>query len=474
MQSFKLLVGCFSVLLASCVCGQDNNLVKSLPAFLDPLSDLAAVELSHGRLRLNPNHWVETVYPISGGDPMLQLLADTTIAIDRDYLAQSDVEEQRFFLRTYAAEKLLTRIRQAIAPRGYGGGSSSGGARMHFHATDYTASFNAEPFSVAANSTGHFSFNQYGGERLHLWIDDNSNNFFRLEYGDQQRFGQLTQSSDGHLRFVNVAAANPVAVSWPSYAALMADNGLVKAKLIEELAVMHFEFPSPPQSELLVQSTDDTHEGDRFGALDHLQRQLKDLVPIQLGDGRLMIDRSHWTRAAETPIATTPAAEASPIDSDPFGAKRLRRQSRRQQTPLQKLVTRLADTIHSNGSSGSQTSGMSIQTVRSDKFSAKFMTDREHDRLKMSFVENTSTARCITVEELPDERFLVSYCDPNRSIVLKQNGIGSVSAVFCSAQQQSSKQWESYQDMIRGDDLAFQAWTQWAAPLGIVLPQPPK
>ena len=132
---------------------------ESLPDFMEPIRDLAAIEVVDGRLRLNPAHWQQTAYPDTKGDPLEQLLADKDHEHDPSFISDRSPELRQKLLYVYSGAKLLNDIRRESRSRSYGIGQGGASSNLQFSSAKVVATMRVE-----LEPSAHFSYHQHGRE----------------------------------------------------------------------------------------------------------------------------------------------------------------------------------------------------------------------------------------------------------------------------------------------------------------------
>lgn len=463
---------------------QDLKPIQPLPKFMDSVAGLARLELANGRMSLNPENWLEAAYPASKGDRLSQMLAEAKNSGPMTLtfrLKKEDFERTPYLCATRA---LFQRIRTQSGTVAGGSGGDSGGSACDFSTTDYAANLSVfwKPLAHFSFSQHRLPFDQHERDRRHLSIDDLPNDLIRIGYGDADRTALITQSNNLRIQAVKIDANRPAAMVWPDYSAMIADAGELRKEIDLDLAALRVGLPSAPADRSTLNAQPRKIQG--VGPLNRLAAETADLIPIRLVNGRLTLNRLHWGDVTEI-ARKTPSTRASRSLLDepyfktlPIDVQQRMKQSMEQSEevlgPLKILIDRFVSAMRLGAGRSGGAARTMTRNARSADLVARFFADHETGYVRMSLLECTPHARCITVEESRDTRFVLTYSDPEHMIVIVQGPDQKIGSAACGGAKKKATSWNSYEAMIQGKDPSLTLWNRLVAPLGPVMPPPPQ
>ena len=90
------------------------------------------------------------------------------------------------------------------------------------------------------------------------------------------------------------------------------------------------------------------------------------------------------------------------------------------------MIRRFGQAIERSGESGGGNVTLRTTALSSGQVTANFTSEKETDRIQMSFTELTRHARVLTVDELPGQWFTITFSDPDYTLLLAQDDRGTV------------------------------------------------
>ncbi len=457
-------------LFAIFLVGVSSSLAQVFPVdddseVAEAMATVTAMKLEQGRLKIDTQRWRDVSYPPENGNQEARMIKDREnhghSPEDIESWIESGVGD---LLSLFSAKKQLNRLRLAAGATGFSGGVSSD-LRLRYdnREKETSAAFRAR--------VGPFSNISLAGRRptiQELALDDNATLLFRLRCRVEGRMGMLTQNRAGRIQLVYQSNEGPVARTWESYRAMRGDPEFPKS-LAEDLDSFAVTFPD-------ADSESTTEVPPSFlsdGPLPSVRRSMSDLAKLSVQDGRIGFDRQHWVdKAGVGPIEAQAEPSDDPFQSDPFGRLRSRQQMQRRRgnTPLQ---TRIDVYAAESGAVGRSSGGSSYQRemcVRGDSVLATFLTVKEPDRVKMTFSELTRHGRSLTLDDIPNDSFVVIFGDPDRSLMFFQDESGKVSVASCSGLKSFNATFGSYADFVK-DKNGRAPFTSILDEIGVVFPE---
>lgn len=441
-------------LFAIFLVGESSSLAQVFPVeddseVAEAMATVTAMKLEQGRLKIDTQRWRDVSYPPENGNQEARMIED------RENHGQSPEDIESWIdsgvgdlLSLFSAKKQLNRLRLAAGATGFSGGVSSD-LRLRY------ANYEMETTAAFRARLGPFSNISLAGRRpsiQELALDDNATLLFRLHCRVEGRVGMLTQNRAGRIQLVYQSNDGPVARTWESYRAMRGDPGFPKS-LIEDLDSFAVTLPD-------ADSESTTEVPPSFlsdGPLPAVRRSMSDLAKLSVQDGRVGFDRQHWVdKAGVGPIEAQAEPSDDPFQSDPFRSDPFRRirsrqqmQRRRGNTPLQ---TRVDVYATESGAVGRSSGGNSYQRemcVRGNAIDATFLDAKRPDRVKMTFSELTRHGRSLTLDDIPNDSFVVIFGDPDRSLMFLQDESGKVSVASCSGLKSFNATFGSYADFVK-------------------------
>jgi hypothetical protein len=472
-SSTLALISLLSLATALNTFAQTDYAEAPVASLTDAIGDLATLTLVNGRLRIDQKRWLETAYPASEGDQSEQIVEDTkSHGLRRETVREILEYSPKEMLNLYAANKFLHRPRIDSSAPNWGGGVSSGGARLSFSTRNMAAGLR-----VQIDPYVQITIQQHKPQIWEWSVNDDPNTLFRISYRGADRNALLTQNNAGRIQVVFDSTDKPHAMVWPTYAAMVGDENEVAKRLAADLPRLRVALP--PVSSDAVPAIDVPPSNLTDGPLPRVSRALKDLVQFQLVDGRLSLDRNHWQRTANGVSVDEPQPQAeSPFGADPFrgrdpfrNADRRRRRRRvRHSEPLDEMIRRFGQAIARSGESGGSVASIRTTALSSSQITSKIISDIETDRIQMSFAELTRHARALTVDELPGQWLVIAFSDPDYTLLLTQNERGTAHVAYCSGLEHGSAVADSYSAMAQRNDEGLSLLIKMLGLVGLTLP----